>query len=794
MQVLKFGGSSVGSASSIDRAVEIVLKALEQDRTIMVCSAIKGCTDTLIEIGRRAAEGDESFKDLLSGLRERHHSIIKELLPEVFQDKVTTAVDGLFDQLNDTVRGVFLLREISRTSLDAVQSYGELFLTKIVTAKFSSLGVSCKWLDAREIVRTCSGQADQEATYSNVREAVDNHTSLFIVPGFIASDEHGRVSTLGRGGSDYTASLLAVGIKARLVEIWTDVPGIMTADPKVVPSARTIWNISYTAAQELSHFGAKVIYPPTIQPVVEEGIPIYVKNTFNPEDPGTLVEKYPPQNREDVTGISNSDNIALISLEGSGMVGIPGFSSRLFDALSREGINIILITQASSVHTMCIAISTEDAQRAKEAADRCFAYEISLGRLKPLKIETGFSIICLIGNDVIGHSGATGRMLAALGKRSIPIRATAQGSSERNITVIVPSDRVQEAIRAVHREFFDKASLQSVNLFIAGYGTIGKALVQIISKNAQAIAARTGKNVRICGLSNSRTFVIDTEGIDASNADELLSSGRSAKGNAYFDALLELNLEGSVFVDCTANQELGFRYPELFRAGYPVVTCNKIPFSSSFQQYSSLKSQALKAGVDLRYETTAGAALPILETIDKVLNCGDRIQKIEAVISGTLGYIFDRYDGSLPFADIVEEARQKGFTEPDPSIDLSGRDVLRKLLILSRQTGIPLEESQVDMEPVPDAEEIVRRHAEASGKGLKLRYIASLTIAEDSSYKAACRLETVGPDSPLYWLRGTDNAAVITTEDYQSPLLIQGAGAGARQTAGGVLGDILACS
>ena len=506
------------------------------------------------------------------------------------------------------------------------------------------------------------------------------------------------------------------------------------------------------------------------------------------------MEKYPPQNREDVTGISNSDNIALISLEGSGMVGIPGFSSRLFDALSREGINIILITQASSVHTMCIAISTEDAQRAKEAADRCFAYEISLGRLKPLKIETGFSIICLIGNDVIGHSGATGRMLAALGKRSIPIRATAQGSSERNITVIVPSDRVQEAIRAVHREFFDKASLQSVNLFIAGYGTIGKALVQIISKNAQAIAALTGKNVRICGLSNSRTFVIDTEGIDASNAEELLSSGRSAKGNAYFDALLELNLEGSVFVDCTANQELGFRYPELFRAGYPVVTCNKIPFSSSFQQYSSLKSQALKAGVDLRYETTAGAALPILETIDKVLNCGDRIQKIEAVISGTLGYIFDRYDGSLPFADIVEEARQKGFTEPDPSIDLSGRDVLRKLLILSRQTGIPLEESQVDMEPVPDAEEIVRRHAEASGKGLKLRYIASLTIAEDSSYKAACRLETVGPDSPLYWLRGTDNAAVITTEDYQSPLLIQGAGAGARQTAGGVLGDILACS
>ena len=794
MQVLKFGGTSVASAQAISRVIEIVSKELERDRTILVCSAISGCTDTLIEVGRRAAAGDESFQTLLDTLRERHHNIIAELLPGVFQEKVKQTVDGLFDQLGDTVRGVFLLHELSRTSLDTVQSYGELFLTKIVAAKFSSLGVSCKWLDSRKIVITNAGQADLEKTYSNIREAVDNHTPLFIVPGFIGSDEQGRVSTLGRGGSDYTASLLAVGIKARLVEIWTDVSGIMTADPKIVPAARTIRNISYRAAQELSHFGAKVIYPPTIQPVVEEGIPIYVKNTFSPEDPGTLVEKYPPQNGEDVTGISNSDNIALISLEGSGMVGIPGFSSRLFDALSRAGINIILITQASSVHTMCIAIAAKDAQKAKEAADNCFAYEISLGRLRPLKIETGFSIVCLIGNDVLAHSGATGRMLAALGKRSIPIRATAQGSSERNITVVIPSDRVEEAIRAVHREFFDKASQQSVNLFIAGYGTIGKALVQIIAKNAPAILARTGKSVRICGLSNSRRYVIATEGIDPSKAAELLENGTSAAGNAYFDALLDLGLEGSVFVDCTANPDLGFRYPELFRAGYPVVTCNKIPFSSSYEQYNSLKTQALKAGVDLRYETTAGAALPILETIDKLLNCGDRIRKIEAVISGTLGYLFDRYDGSVPFEEIVEEARKKGYTEPDPNIDLSGRDVLRKLLILSRQTGIPLEESEVEMEPVPNAEEIGRRHMEATSKGLKLRYIAALTIADDSSYQATCRLESVGPESPLYWLRGTDNAAVIKTEDYPSPLLIQGAGAGARQTAGGVLGDILACS
>ncbi len=794
MQVLKFGGSSVASASAISRVTGIVSKALEQDRTIVVCSAISRCTDTLIEIGRRAADRDESCLTLLQELQDRHHTIIRELLPAVFQEKVTAVVDGLFGELRDTVRGVFLLGELSPTSLDAIESYGELFSTKIIFAKFSSLGISCKWLDAREIIRVADGHVDQEVTYRNVREVVDGHTSLFIVPGFIASDAQGRVRTLGRGGSDYTASLLAVGIRARLVEIWTDVPGIMTANPKVVPTARTIRNISYRSAQELSHFGAKVIYPPTIQPVVEEGIPIYVRDTFDPEGGSTLVEKYPPQGTEDVLGISNSDNIALISLEGSGMVGIPGFSSRLFDALSRAGINIILITQASSVHTMCIAISAADAPRAKQAADECFAWEISQGRLRPLKVETGFSIICLIGNDVLGHSGATGRMLAALGRRSIPVRATAQGSSERNISVIVPSDRVEEAIRAVHREFFDKAALQSVNLFIAGFGTVGKALVQIVAKNAPAIAARTGKNIRICGLSNSRRYVIATEGIDPSKAAEALAEGVSAADNAYFDALLDLSLEGSVFVDCTANPDLGFRYPELFRAGYPVVACNKIPFSSSYEQYEALKAQALKAGVGLKYETTAGAALPILETIDKVLNCGDRIQKIQACVSGTLGYLFDRYDGSVPFADIVEEARQKGYTEPDPSIDLSGRDVLRKLLILSRQTGIPLEEAEVDMEPVPDADEVVRRHGEATAKGLKLRYIASLTIAEDGSYHAACRLESVGPDSPLYWLRGTDNAAVITTEDYPSPLLIQGAGAGARQTAGGLLGDILACS
>ena len=766
------------------RVIDIVRKSLEADRTIVVSSAVSGCTDTLIETGRRAAGKDESYKDLLRDLRERHHTIIRELLPDGYQQRTASSVDALFDSLEGIVYGVYLLGELSPASLDAIESYGELFSTTILTDKFRSLGISCEWLDARKLVLVRGGAVDEPETFARVSKAVNStpHVELFVVPGFIASDENGRVTTLGRGGSDYTASLVAVGIHARRVEIWTDVPGIMTANPKVVPTARPIPNISYRAAQELSHFGAKVIYPPTIQPVVEEGIPIYVKDTFHPDEPGTLVERNPPRVRDGVIGIAHSDHIALVSLEGSGMVGVPGFSSRLFDALSRKGINIILITQASSVHSMCIAIAEEDAEKAREAADGCFAYEISLGKLNPLKVETGYSIVCLIGDDILGHSGATGRMLAALGTHSIPVRATAQGSSERNISVIVPSVRADVAIRAIHREFFDRWTSKVIHLFIAGYGRVGKALVEMLSENAASIARRSGKELRVCGLANSRRYVIDTEGINLQHAQERLDAG--TPGNGYVDALAELSLENSLFVDCTASGEIGFRYPALFRSGYSIVACNKIPFSGTFAQFKALQEQAHKAGVSLRYETTAGAALPVLVTLDRVVQSGDTLVRMDAVLSGTLNYLMDNYKGT-GFEELVEEARIKGYTEPDPSIDLSGKDVLRKILILSRQAGLPLEESQVSLEPIPA--DIADRYAAAAAKGLKLRYVASV----DAEGQATVGLQEVGPDSPLYALRGTDNAILITTGDYPSPMLIQGAGAGTRQTAGGLLNDIM---
>lgn len=819
MQVMKFGGTSVANAENMKKVVDIVSAAVDRDRTILVLSAISGCTDTLIRTGHLASQRDESYKSLIDSLQRQHHEIIRELLPIEKHEDSTQACDSLFEYLRGIAQGVFLLGELSSASLDAIQGIGELLSTKIIATKLASIGISTKWIDSRDIIRTYSrggkNIVDTDITYSNVRKMIDSNpiTSLFVLPGFIASDRHGKMTTLGRGGSDYTASLYAVGSKARILEIWTDVPGMMTANPKTVPTARTIGHISYRAALELSHFGAKVIYPPTIQPVVAEGIPIYVKDTFAPSAPGTLIENDPPRGKERLIGISNSDNIALISLEGSGMVGIPGFSSRLFETLSQNDINIILITQASSVHTMCVAVSEKDADKAKEAADRCFAYEISLGKLNPLKVEKGFSIVCLVGDDIMSQCGATGRMLAALGRHSIPIRATAQGSSERNISVIVKSSDADAAIRHIHTEFFDKTAVRDINLFIAGYGVVGKALVKIIEENGAGIAARTGKRLHVAGLSNSRRYVIDKDGLDLSRADSLLAEGKNASDEAFFEELAGISLENSIFVDCTASSDIAYKYMNLFRRGYSVVACNKITFSAPYSQYKTLKDAALENGASLRYETTVGAALPILESIARSVNSGDSIQKIEAVLSGTLNYIFSTYRGGEggTFAEVVRRAQEAGYTEPDPRLDLSGRDVLRKLLILSREAGVGADEKDVEIEPILGPEffgvrqdafyrlleenepVFAARYQEAASRGLRQRYMASLVKdpAAPLGYRARMSLENVAEGHPLYNLCGTDNAAIITTDFYPSPLVIQGAGAGARQTASGVLNDIL---
>ena len=819
MQVLKFGGTSVANAEAIQQVVEIVSRSVDRDRTILVVSAIRGCTDALIRIGNLASQRDEAYKEVIDSIQKQHHQIIKEVLPVEKQEESRETCDSLFNSLRSIAQGVFLLGELSPTSLDAIQGFGEQWSSRIIATKLASIGIATKWIDSRKIIRTVSkgekNTVDVQKTYSRINEMIESNpiTQLFVMPGFIASDKQGRTTTLGRGGSDYSASLMAVGCKARALEIWTDVPGMMTANPKVVPTARTISNISYKAALELSHFGAKVIYPPTIQPVVTEGIPIYVKNTFDPQAHGTLIEKNPPRSKDSVIGISNSDNIALLSLEGSGMVGIPGFSSRLFETLSQNDINIILITQASSVHTMCIAVSEKDAEKAREAADRCFAYEISLGKLNPLKVEKGFSIVCLVGDDVLNQSGATGRMLAALGNNSIPVRATAQGSSEKNISVIISSHDTEAALRTIHNEFFDRRSGKDIHLFIAGYGVVGKALVDIISKNREKIEKRTGRRLHVCGLSNSRRFILDKNGLPLENIAEQLAEGHCSADEAYFNQLATLSMENSVFVDCTASADIAFKYMNLFKRGYSVVACNKITFSLPYRQYAAVKEAAIEIGATLRYETTVGAALPILESISRSVHSGDEILRIEAVLSGTLNYIFSNYAGGEggTFAEVVKRAQDAGYTEPDPRLDLSGRDVLRKLLILSREAGVGIDEKDVEISSIlpedffeGDVEAFyaklaeneamfAARYNEAASKGLRQRFVASLVKDNGSpfGYKAKIGLECVDASHPLFSLCGTDNAALIQTDFYPSPLVVQGAGAGAYQTASGVLNDII---
>ncbi len=808
MQILKFGGSSVADATNISNVVKIVKESVKKDRTVLVSSAISGCTDKLIEIGRLASVQDDSYEKQIDDLEKQHFTIIEELIPVDFQQPIEQKIKSHFNQLREICKGVYYLKELSNYSLDLIMSFGEIASTKIISVKFTSLGINNLWVDARELIKTdlhnSQNIVDTKVSYSNIRKLITNQKSrLYIIPGFIASDSANRTTTLGRGGSDYTASLFAVATEARVLEIWSDVNGMMTADPRVVKEAATIDHISYNEALELSHFGAKVVYPPTIQPVVSKGIPIIVKNTFAPEDKGTVIENCPPESPGKVKGLSCSNKIALLSMEGSGMVGVPGYSSRLFAALAKSGINIILITQASSVHTMCVAIDEADSEKARLSADEAFAYEISLNKVNPLKVESGFSIITLVGDDMKNQSGTSGKMFNALGRAGINIRAIAQGSSEKNISTVVRREDSDEALRVVHKEFFGE-SVKRINLFIAGYGNVARELISIIESQSSYISKISRRDIVIVGICNSKKMCFSRAGIAPGTIEDNLSSGEEAGIYKFSQRCFEMGMSNSVFVDCTASQMVASSYQEFFSNGFSVVACNKIAHSSGMENYRALKESAIAGGHSFFYETTVGAALPVISTIQQMKQSGDKIESIEAILSGTLNYLFSNYNGTMSFSKLVRRAQESGYTEPDPRLDLSGTDVLRKTIILSREIGNETESSDVETTPLltkemlaesgenfykilEDNEDIFKNlYLESQSKGENLRFVATI---RDGKCKTGLR--SLEPSHPLYNITGTDNAIIIYSRDYPSPIRIVGAGAGARQTATGIFNDIL---
>ena len=806
MKVLKFGGTSVGSVKSILSLKQIVENEAKKQPVVIVVSALGGITDKLIATSKLAVAGDEEWKTEFDAMVDRHHKMIDTIITDTkAREDLFIKVDALLDQLRSIYFGVFLIHDLSEKTSDAIVSYGERLSSLIV----STLVKGSKWYDSREFIKTVDKNGkhvlDAELTTELVTKTFSDLPRISLVPGFISSDRDSKeITNLGRGGSDYTAAIIAAALNAEVLEIWTDVDGFMTADPKVIKTAYTINELSYIEAMELCNFGAKVIYPPTIYPVCVKNIPIRVKNTFNPESDGTIIKQKIENNLKPIKGISSISGTTLITVTGLSMVGVIGVNRRIFTALAQQGISVFLVSQASSENSTSIGVRDQDAEKAVNVLDNEFAKEIETGAMFPMHAESGLATIAIVGENMKHTPGIAGKLFGTLGRSGISVIACAQGASETNISFVIDGKYLRKSLNVLHDSFF-LSEYKVLNLFICGVGTVGSKLIEQIRSQYEELKEHSRLKLNVVGIASSHNAIFCREGLDLDNYREQLQASEPSSPEKLRDTILSMNIFNSVFVDCTASKDVALLYQSFLEHNVSVIAAKKIAASSKYEDYLKLKTTAMMRGVKFRFETNVGAGLPIIGTINDLCNSGDKILRIEAVLSGTLNFIFNAISAEVPFSETVRLAKEQGYSEPDPRIDLSGTDVVRKLVILAREAGYRVEQEDVEKHlfvpeeyfqgsledfwknlPALDADfEARRKELEAEGK--RWRFVATM-----DGGKVNVALKAVDRNHPFYNLEGSNNIVLLTTERYKEyPMQIQGYGAGASVTAAGVFANIM---